>query len=124
MTLVDTSVWIDHFRRNNQTLKALLIDGKVAVHPFIVGELACGNLRNRSEILHLLNELPQATVAEHHEVLSFIEANRLYGTGMGWIDAHLIASALLTDLLIFTYDKAVGEAASKLGIEYKERNHK
>jgi predicted nucleic acid-binding protein len=122
MTLVDTSVWVDHFRKDNPSLTKLLVDGKVAVHPFIIGELACGNLKNRAEILHLLNELPQSTMAEHHEVLSFIEANKLYGTGIGWIDAHLIASALLTDLKLFTYDTAIGKAASKLGIEYKERN--
>jgi len=122
MTLVDTSVWIDHFRRDDPILKELLINGKVAVHPSIIGELSCGNLRNRKEILHLLSELPQATIAEHCEVLGFIETNKLYGTGMGWIDAHLIASALLTNLTVFTYDKAIGEAAARLGIEYKDRN--
>jgi predicted nucleic acid-binding protein len=122
MTLVDTSVWIDHFRKDNPTLKDLLEHGKVAVHPFIIGELACGNLRNRSEILHLLGELPQATVAEHYEVMSFLEAHKLYGTGMGWIDAHLIASALLTNLNVLTYHKAIGDAAINLGIEFKEGN--
>jgi predicted nucleic acid-binding protein len=122
MTLVDTSVWIDHFRRDNPLLRELLVNGKVAVHQFIIGELACGNLRNRTEILHLLSELPRATTADHDEVLSFMERNRLYGTGMGWIDAHLIASALLTNLSVFTYDKAIGEAAARLGIEYKNRD--
>ena len=119
MTLVDTSVWIDHFRKNNPALKELLVSGKVVVHPFIVGELACGNLKNRAEILHLLSELPQAVIAEHYEVMNFIEKNILYGTGMRWIDVHLIASALLTDLQIFTYDKAIAETASELGIAFK-----
>jgi predicted nucleic acid-binding protein len=120
MTLVDTSVWVDHLRKDNAALKELLLAGKAAIHPFIVGELACGNLKNRTEILRLLAELPQAAMADHQEVLTFIESNRLYGKGIGWIDSHLLAAALLSNLRILTYDKAIGEAAAKLGIEYKE----
>jgi hypothetical protein len=77
-------------------------------------------LKNSTEILQLLGELPQAAMADHLEVLTFIESNRLYGKGIGWIDSHLLAAALLSDLQILTYDKAIGEAAVKLGIEYKE----
>jgi len=119
MTLVDTSVWVDHFRKDNVILRELLVNAKVVVHPFIVGELACGNLRNRTEIVQLLSELPQATIAEHSEVLNLVESNKLYGSGMGWIDAHLIASALLSGVTIFTHDKAIAEAISKLEIEFK-----
>jgi hypothetical protein len=119
MTLVDTSAWVDHLRKDNLKLKELLIDGKVVVHPFIVGELACGNLRNRKEILHLLSELPQATIADHNEVLNLVESNKLYGTGIGWIDAHLIASALLSNVTILSYDNAIAEAVSRLGIGFK-----
>jgi predicted nucleic acid-binding protein len=120
MILVDTSVWVDHLRKDNATLKGLLLAGKAVIHPFIVGELACGNLKNRTEILQLLTELPQAAMADHQEVLTFIESNRLYGKGLGWIDSHLLAAALLSDLQILTNDKAIGEAAAKLAIEYKE----
>lgn len=114
MTLVDTSVWVDHFRKANPVLIELLTKSNVVIHAFTIGELACGNLKNRSEILHLLSELPQAMIAEQSEVLSFIESNRLYGTGIGWIDAHLVASALLMNLNVLTYDKALTGAVSKL----------
>jgi predicted nucleic acid-binding protein len=120
MILVDTSAWVDHLRKDNATIKELLLAGMAVVHPFIIGELACGNLTNRAEILHLLAVLPQAIVAEHREVLIFIESNQLHGKGIGWVDSHLLAAALLSGLQILTYDKAIGEAASKLGIEFKE----
>ena len=119
MTLVDTSVWVDHFRKDNLTLKELLVNAQVLLHPFVIGELACGNLRNRAEILHLLFELPQCVVAEQHEVLKLVEAKRLYGLGIGWIDAHLVASALLSNVTILTYDKALLEAAVRLEVGYK-----
>ena len=96
MILVDTSVWIDHLRRGNERLKSLLHDDQVLCHPFVIGELACGNLHNRNEVLYLLEALPGVPVADHTEVLHLIDAHRLYGQGLGWIDAHLLASALLT----------------------------
>jgi hypothetical protein len=114
MTLVDTSVWIDHLRKGNSTLKALLNDGEVLVHPFIVGELACGNLKNRSEILRLLDELPKAIVAENREVLRFVESNHLFGLGIGWIDVHLIASSMLNQSTLLTLDKTLEQAHRKL----------
>jgi predicted nucleic acid-binding protein len=117
MILVDTSVWVDHFRNGNAQLKAWLNDNEVVVHPFVIGELACGSLRNRSEILNLLSELPEATVAQHDEVLSFVENNRLYGTGIGWIDAHLVASALLSKSKLMTLDKPLLKIASILGLQ-------
>jgi predicted nucleic acid-binding protein len=117
MILVDTSVWVDHFRNGNAQLKAWLNNNEVVVHPFVIGELACGSLRNRSEILNLLSELPEATVAQHDEVLTFIENNRLYGTGIGWIDAHLVASALLSKSKLMTLDKPLLKIASILGLQ-------
>jgi len=94
MVLVDTSVWVAHLRRGHIGLEALLSEGHVVCHPFIVGELACGNLKNRSEILSLLQALPLATPAEHEEVMQFIENYSLMGKGLGYIDMHLLASAI------------------------------
>jgi hypothetical protein len=119
VTLVDTSVWVEHFRKGDRTLQDLLANAKAIVHPFIIGELACGNLKNRAEILHLLSELPQSIVADQGEVLKLVESKKLFGTGLGWIDAHLLASALLSDVTMISYDKAVLEAASRLRIEYR-----
>ena len=117
MTLVDTSVWIDHLRNGNSELQALLEKEEVLAHPFIVGELACGSLKNRTEILRLLQELPEARLAEHHEVLGLINSRRLWGQGIGWTDAHLLASALLSRCWIWTLDKQLRSVASKLRLE-------
>jgi predicted nucleic acid-binding protein len=114
MMLVDTSVWIDHFRRGNAQLKELLLGNEAVIHPFIIGELACGLMKNRSEILGLLRELPMAVVAEHDEVLKLIEAKELYGKGIGLIDAHLIASALLTKIGLLTLDKDLEKLSAGL----------
>ena len=116
MTLVDTSVWVDHLRKGNPTLTQLLNGNEVAIHPFIIGELACGGLKNRSEILGLLNELPSAIVADNNEVLQFIERNHLYGKGLGWIDVHIMASALLSKANVLTLDKRFGRTVEKLNI--------
>jgi predicted nucleic acid-binding protein len=96
MILVDTSVWVDHFRNGNERLTRLLLDQKVLTHPMIIGELACGTLRNRTEILQLLGNLPQAVQASHTEVLHMIDERKLMGKGIGYVDAHLLASVLLT----------------------------
>jgi predicted nucleic acid-binding protein len=119
MILVDTSVWIHHLREGRLDLESSLIDGEVWCHPFIVGELACGNIRNRGEILGLLQALPMAQFAQEREVLSFIESYRLYGSGVGLIDVHLLASARLSDLSIWTLDKNPKNVATKLGLCYK-----
>ena len=116
MILVDTSVWVDHFRNGSAQLKAWLNDNEVIVHPFVIGELACGSMRNRNEVLNLLSELPEATVANHDEVLTFVENNRLHGTGIGWIDAHLVASALRSKSKLMTLDKQLSRIASMLGL--------
>ncbi len=108
MTLVDSSVWIDHLSLGNATLEHLLRRNEVIVHPFIIGELACGSLRNRKEILGLLGKLPHAVVADHEEVLALVERKHLFGTGIGWIDAHLLASAMLSRARLLTLDKQLG----------------
>jgi predicted nucleic acid-binding protein len=114
--LVDTSVWIDHLRRGNDTLAALLEEGSVVGHPFVTGELACGSLRNRREILSLLEGLPQAMIADHAEVLRFLESHRLMGRGLGYVDVHLLASVMLEGALIWTLDKRLAELAGRLAV--------
>ena len=116
MTLVDTSVWIDHLRRGNERLSILLFENQVLCHPFVIGELACGNLKNRSELLVLLTTLPEAVVAEHSEVLHLLDSHQLYGIGLSLIDIHLLASALLTGSNIWTFDKQLHAAADTLKI--------
>jgi len=118
MVLVDTSVWVSHLREGNVGLEKLLSDGKVVCHPFIVGELACGNLKNRYEILTYLQSLPMTILAEDEEVLKFIENNQLMGKGLGYIDIHLIASAVLTDVPLWTLDKTLDKFTKKIGIDY------
>lgn len=120
MVLVDTSVWVAHFRFDNSRLKSLLKNGKVACHPFIVGELACGRLQNRKEILSLLRMLPAATQAEHEEVLHLIESHRLMGLGLGYVDMHLLASSLLSGIPLWTEDKQLRKAALKLEVCFNQ----
>ncbi len=119
MVLVDTSIWVSHFRKKDLKLAALLEKGQVACHPFIIGELACGNLENRSEILTLLNELPRAVQANHEEILQFIEAHLLMGVGLGYIDVHLLASSLLSGVLLWTKDRKLNDVSYQLHVSYK-----
>ena|SRR3569623_1885422 len=118
MVLVDTSVWVSHFRHKNERLDELLSSELVICHPFIIGELACGYLHNRFEILHLLHELPPAILATDHDVLTYIERYRLMGKGLGIIDVHLLVSASLSALSIWTEDKVMHRTARQLGILY------
>ena len=110
MILVDTSVWIEHLRAGSDRLKSLLFDQQVLCHPFVIGELACGTLQKRREILTMLNALPEAHLLEHEEVMSFLETRHLYGRGIGWVDAHLLASTLLTGCVIWTFGKPLRRA--------------
>ena len=121
MVLVDTSVWVSHFRGGDEqpALIKLLDDGAVFCHPFIIGELACGNLKNRSLIISLLEALPASRVAEHREVLAFIENHDLQGKGLGYIDMHLLASAILTGIPLWTTDKKLQSCADRLNCRYK-----
>lgn len=116
MMLVDTSVWVDHLRGGNRRLQASLETDSVLIHPLVIGELACGSLRDRSEVLTLLSKLPQAATADHDEVLRLVEQPKLFGTGIGWIDAHLLTSALLTGAVIWTQDKRLSKTARQLRI--------
>ena len=117
MILVDTSVWINHLRLNDSTLVNLLNTGQVLIHPFIIGELALGNLRQRDTILDMLNNLPCAKIAADEEVFTFINLNKLYGQGIGYIDAHLLASARLTpEALLWTLDKRLRIVTKQLGL--------
>ena len=116
MILVDTSVWVDHFRRGNLTLRALLHDDLVVTHPFVVGELACGRLANRPAILAYLVELPAVAVVEHEEALAFVEARRAVGAGIGWVDVHLLAAAAVDRADLWTLDKRLGALANRLGL--------
>ncbi len=118
MVLVDTSVWVAHFREGAAGLDALLNEGKVVCHQFIIGELACGSLKNRTEILSLLQALEMAIPAEHEEVMRFIENYRLMNKGLGYVDMHLLSSALLTSVPLWTLDKRLSEAAKLLGVDY------
>lgn len=117
MILVDTSVWVDHLRRRDATLARLLDVGGVVTHPFVIGELALGNLRQRDLVLDLLRRLPRAVVATERETLDFIDRNALFGLGIGYVDAHLLAAARLTaDGRLWTRDRRLALAADRLGL--------
>lgn len=121
MILADTSVWVDHLKKGDAQLAELLERGGVVMHPFIVGEIACGSLANRSTVLDLLQDLPMATVAESDEVLGFIERHRLHGKGIGYVDAHLLASTALTrGATLWTRDLRLRAAAETLGRAHQD----
>jgi predicted nucleic acid-binding protein len=117
MILVDTSVWIDHLRQGDAELRSHLDASRVLAHPFVTGELALGNLQNRDMVLNALQDLPQATVATDEEVLRFIDQRTLFGTGIGYIDAHLLAAVSLSPgSVLWTRDKRLLTAATRLGL--------
>lgn len=118
MILVDTSVWIDHLRKTDNDLVAHLELGSITCHPFIIGELAVGNLKNRSEILALFQSLPSTPVVESQEYLEFVETRKLMGKGLGFVDIHILASALLSGISLWTGDKRLEKAAHDLGVSY------
>ena len=119
MVIVDTSIWITHLRQGSGHLEELLLDGKVVCHPFIIGELACGNIKNRNEFMSLIQSLPMAPTVTLDELLYFIERNKLMGIGIGFVDAHLMASAQLSRIPLWTSDKRLKPAAIKLKVSYK-----
>lgn len=117
MILVDTSIWIDHWHASDRTLTNLLNERSVLGHPFIIGEVAMGGLSGRDQVLTDMRRLPQAAVARHDEVLGFIERHRLFGLGMGYVDAHLMAATRLTPgALLWTRDKRLHAVADRLGV--------
>ena len=113
MILVDTSVLVEHRRSGLPRLATLLQGGDVRIHPSVIGELACGNLRNRSQVLELLQGLPVATVASDAEVLLLIEREQLMGRGIGYIDAHLLAAARLSHCRLWTQDRRLAAVAEE-----------
>lgn len=122
MILVDTSVWIDHLRRREPTLTAMLDAGQILMHPFVLGELACGNLARRSEVLSLMQNLPQAAVATDAEALDFIERHGLMGRGIGYFDVHLLASvALVGASSLWTRDARLAIIAGDMALAYAKR---
>lgn len=121
MILVDTSVWVDHLRAGDAQLVDLLERAEVVMHPFVVGEMACGSLANRSAVLELLQDLPAAFVAEAGEVLGFIERHALHGKGIGLVDVHLLAAVALTHgAKLWTRDKRLSAAAAALGCAFED----
>ncbi|MDA2933160.1 VapC toxin family PIN domain ribonuclease [Acidobacteria bacterium AH-259-D05] len=119
MVLVDTSIWVSHLREGDARLQELLVVGQVLCHPFVIAELACGRLKNRKEVIPLLQTLPQGVTAELEEILHVIESNRLMGWGMGFVDVHLLASTLLTKAFLWTADASLRSAAARLNVLYK-----
>jgi predicted nucleic acid-binding protein len=122
--LVDTSIWVDYLRRGDASLVAMLESGRVCTHPLIVGELACGNIKARKDILHLLRKLPTLPSANDDEVLFFIERHQLMGQGIGYIDAHLLAAtAMAGSARLWTRDKRLATIADKLGLVEVAEKH-
>lgn len=120
MILVDTSVWVDHLRRGDARLIALLDGASVLIHPFVIGEIACGSLADRDTVLELLQDLPTATVANADEVLVFIDRHRLHGKGLGYVDMHLLAAVALSQgARLWTRDKRLHTAALALGCAHE-----
>jgi predicted nucleic acid-binding protein len=118
--LVDTSLWVEHLRRGLPRLATLLQEGQVLIHPWVIGELACGNLRHRSAVFNLLQGLPAAMVASDAEVLPLIERDRLMGRGIGYVDAHLLASAKLSRCVLWSQDRRLAALAHDQGLATQE----
>jgi predicted nucleic acid-binding protein len=116
VVIIDTCVWVDHFRRPLEGLDRIVLHGQAATHAFVIGELFCGSIARREEVLGWLEDLPVAPSAEHEEVLEMVRRRRLHGRGLSYADVHLLASALLSEHVILTRDKALARAASQLGV--------
>jgi predicted nucleic acid-binding protein len=122
MILLDTSVWVDHLRRGDSLVVKVLESGQVAVHSFVIGELACGNLKARARVVDLLQALPRLAMATDDEVLYFIERHKLMGRGIGYVDAHLLAASAIGGSLLWTRDKRLRAIATELEVAYLEAN--
>ena len=119
MVLIDTSAWIEHLRGKTEVVEDLLTADEVLIHPFIIGEIACGNFTNRGKVLSMLHGLPALSVTDDSLVLYFIEQNQLAGLGIGYIDIHLLASAVLEpQTLVLTLDKSFRAATEAVGVAY------
>ena len=115
MILADTSVWVDHFRHGTANLADLPVEGKVTTHPYVIGELACGQLHARRRILSLLAGLPAVSGPSHEEALHFVDTHRLHGTGLGWVDVHLLAASVLAGVPLWTLDRRLAKAQARIG---------
>ena len=120
MILLDTSVWVDHLRRGDSLVVKVLESGQVAVHSFVIGELACGNLKARARVVDLLQALPRLAMATDDEVLYFIERHKLMGRGIGYVDAHLLAASAIGGSLLWTRDKRLRAIATDIEVAYLE----
>jgi predicted nucleic acid-binding protein len=120
MILLDTSVWVDHLRRGDSLVVRVLKSGQAGAHAFVIGELACGNLKSRAQVIELLQALPQLVMAADDEVLGFIDGHALMGRGVGYIDAHLLAAVTIGGSLLWTRDKRLREIADELGVAFVE----
>jgi predicted nucleic acid-binding protein len=118
--LVDTSVWVSHLRNGENRLVALLNEENVVCHPFVIGEIACGTMKNRQEILSLLGSLPTVETTSQEEILMFIDSNKLMGRGMGFVDVHLLSSAILHGIPLWTFDKSLVKAANNLSVAFDQ----
>ena len=117
MVLVDTSIWVDYLRNGDDALAHLLTQGQVCMHPMIIGELACGHLQHREQLIDLLDNLPQISEASHKEALFFLDGQQLMGKGIGWVDVHLLAATLLSsNVSLWTNDKRLARIAETLGV--------
>lgn len=119
MVLVDTSVWVSHLRDGDAHLEKLLLDAEVACHEFVIGELACGTMKNRNGILSLIQALPMLSTVEFREYLYFIDQHKLMGKGIGFVDVHLLASAQLAKIPLWTADKRLRASAKEIGLQYE-----
>lgn len=118
MVLVDTSVWIDFLHRGNARFESLLEQDYVLIHPFVIGELACGHIQARASTLRRLQQLPKANCARDEEVLHLIEGNQLYGKGLGFTDAHIIAAGIISDCMVWTRDRRFRDVLEMLELAY------
>jgi predicted nucleic acid-binding protein len=117
MILADSSIWVDHLRRKDAAMEAQLGERSIVIHPFIVGEVALGHLERRAEVLLRLHWLPRVTIADASEVIRFVDRHKLFGTGIGYVDAHLLVSCRLTpDTLLWTRDKRLHAVAARLAL--------
>ena len=123
MILVDTSVWVDHLSHGNAVLTNLLNAKLVLMHPFVLGEIACGSVKQRSIVLNELATMKRAAFASHEETMNLLETRALWARGVGWIDFHLLASALLTRCEFWTLDLRLQQAASVAGVTLYGRTH-
>ncbi|MCS6782117.1 MAG: PIN domain-containing protein [Gloeomargarita sp. SKYBB_i_bin120] len=116
--VVDTSIWIDYFRSGNPVLRNLLETSRVCIHEMIIGELALGNFKNRHRVLSFLRDLPSLPLVSHERVLDFVERHQLMGSGIGWVDAHLLAATAQTQYQLWTRDKRLLTVAQSLQLAY------